>query len=159
MFEYPAELVRIVDGDTLDAEIDLGFGVFVKKRIRLFGIDTCESRTRDLVEKKKGLAAKARLKEILQKKQKRQKNTYKKQYKKAKKSFEIGEKRQKKWRKREKKERNTEKNTDTSQKRIKIAFWRLWGLLGTSKVSKSSTAGRFWEVPGLTGDIDPAAGG
>ena len=66
MFEYPAELVRIVDGDTLDAEIDLGFGVFVKKRIRLFGIDTWESRTRDLVEKKKGLAAKARLKEILQ---------------------------------------------------------------------------------------------
>ena len=33
MFEYPAELVRIVDGDTLDAEIDLGFGVFVKKRV------------------------------------------------------------------------------------------------------------------------------
>ena len=66
MFEYPAELVRIVDGDTLDAEIDLGFGVYVKKRVRLFGIDTWESRTRDLVEKKKGLAAKARLKEILQ---------------------------------------------------------------------------------------------
>ena len=66
MFEYSAEVLRIVDGDTLDAEIDIGFDVFVKKRIRLFGIDTWESRTKDLVEKKKGLAAKARLKELLQ---------------------------------------------------------------------------------------------
>ena len=67
MFEYSAEVIRIVDGDTLDAEIDIGFDVFVKKRIRLFGIDTWESRTKDLEEKKKGLAAKARLKEILHK--------------------------------------------------------------------------------------------
>lgn len=66
MFEYSAEVLRIVDGDTLDAEIDIGFDVFVKKRIRLFGIDTWESRTRDLEEKKKGLAAKARLKELLE---------------------------------------------------------------------------------------------
>ena len=66
MFEYSAEVIRIVDGDTLDAEIDIGFDVFVKKRIRLFGIDTWESRTRDLEEKKKGLAAKAGLKELLQ---------------------------------------------------------------------------------------------
>ena len=65
MFEYSAEVIRRVDGDTLDAEIDIGFDVFVKKRIRLFGIDTWESRTRDLEEKKKGLAAKARLKELL----------------------------------------------------------------------------------------------
>ena len=57
MFEYSAKVVRIVDGDTLDAEIDIGFDVFVKKRIRLYGIDTWESRTRDLEEKKKGLAA------------------------------------------------------------------------------------------------------
>tara|TARA_R100000808_G_C2041149_1_gene80716 strand:- start:77 stop:478 length:402 start_codon:yes stop_codon:yes gene_type:complete len=66
MFEYSAKVVRIVDGDTLDAEIDIGFDVFVKKRIRLYGIDTWESRTRDMEEKKKGLAAKARLIEILE---------------------------------------------------------------------------------------------
>jgi micrococcal nuclease len=57
MFEYSAELVRIVDGDTLDADIDLGFDVHVKKRIRLYGINTPESRTRDLEEKKRGKAA------------------------------------------------------------------------------------------------------
>jgi len=66
MFEYKAHLLRVVDGDTLDARIDLGFSVFVKKRIRLMGIDTWESRTKDLEEKKKGLAAKARLIELLQ---------------------------------------------------------------------------------------------
>jgi micrococcal nuclease len=65
MYEYQAELVRVVDGDTIDAEIDIGFSVFVKKRVRLYGIDVFESRTRDLEEKKKGLAAKARLKELL----------------------------------------------------------------------------------------------
>ena len=53
MYEYQAELTRIVDGDTLDCIIDIGFSVFVKKRIRLYGIDTWESRTRDLEEKKK----------------------------------------------------------------------------------------------------------
>jgi len=67
MYEYQAELTRIVDGDTLDCIIDIGFSVFVKKRIRLYGIDTWESRTRDLEEKKKGLAAKARNKELLEK--------------------------------------------------------------------------------------------
>ena len=65
MFEYNAEVLRIVDGDTLDARIDLGFDVHVNKRIRLMGIDTWESRTRDKDEKVKGLAAKARLKELL----------------------------------------------------------------------------------------------
>ena len=65
MFEYNAEVLRIVDGDTLDARIDLGFDVHVNKRIRLVGIDTWESRTRDKAEKAKGLAAKARLKELL----------------------------------------------------------------------------------------------
>ena len=65
MYEYQAELVKVVDGDTIDAEIDIGFSVFVKKRVRLYGIDVFESRTRDLEEKKKGLAAKARLKELL----------------------------------------------------------------------------------------------
>ena len=65
MFEYNAEVLRIVDGATLDARIDLGFDVHVNKRIRLMGIDTWESRTRDKAEKVKGLAAKARLKEML----------------------------------------------------------------------------------------------
>jgi micrococcal nuclease len=65
MHEYKAKLLRVVDGDTLDAEIDLGFNVFIKERVRLYGIDTWESRTRDLEEKKKGLAAKARLKELI----------------------------------------------------------------------------------------------
>tara|TARA_B100000927_G_scaffold281860_1_gene267824 strand:- start:448 stop:813 length:366 start_codon:yes stop_codon:yes gene_type:complete len=65
MYTYKAKLMRVVDGDTVDAEIDLGFGVFMKQRIRLYGINTPESRTRDLEEKERGLAAKARLTEIL----------------------------------------------------------------------------------------------
>ena len=68
MHEYNAKLIKVVDGDTLDAEIDLGFNVFIKERVRLYGIDTWERRTRDLEEKKKGLAAKARLKELVSKK-------------------------------------------------------------------------------------------
>ena len=60
MYEYICNVVHIVDGDTVDVDIDLGFGVWMKKqRIRLYGIDTPESRTRDLEEKKYGLAAKA----------------------------------------------------------------------------------------------------
>ena len=62
---YRAKLVKVVDGDTIDALIDVGFDIWVKKRIRYKGIDTWESRTRDLDEKKKGLAAKARNKELL----------------------------------------------------------------------------------------------
>tara|TARA_Y100001937_G_scaffold123734_1_gene187122 strand:+ start:3265 stop:3660 length:396 start_codon:yes stop_codon:yes gene_type:complete len=59
MFEYKCKLLRVIDGDTVDVDIDLGFGVWLRKqRIRLYGIDTPESRTRDLVEKKYGLAAK-----------------------------------------------------------------------------------------------------
>ena len=59
MYEYRCEVVHIVDGDTVDVDIDLGFGVWLhKERIRLYGIDTPESRTRDLEEKKYGLAAK-----------------------------------------------------------------------------------------------------
>ena len=65
-FEYNATLVKVLDGDTIDAYIDLGFDLKIKKRIRYMGIDTWESRTRDLEEKKKGLAAKARNKELLQ---------------------------------------------------------------------------------------------
>ena len=60
MFTYGAKLVRVADGDTVDIDIDLGFGVWLKnERIRLYGIDTPESRTRDKVEKKFGKAAKA----------------------------------------------------------------------------------------------------
>jgi len=66
MYTYNIELIRCIDGDTIDAYIDLGFSVKVKKRIRLHGINTPESRTRDLEEKAKGLAAKDRLKAILE---------------------------------------------------------------------------------------------
>ena len=62
---YRAKIDRVVDGDTVDAFIDLGFDTHVKKRIRFHGVDTWECRTRDLEEKKKGLAAKARTKELL----------------------------------------------------------------------------------------------
>ena len=65
MYEYKAKLERVVDGDTIDATIDLGFDVFVKKRIRFAGINAPESRTRDLKEKAFGLAAKDRVKSIL----------------------------------------------------------------------------------------------
>ena len=59
MFEYSCTIVRVVDGDTVDVDIDLGFGMWMKKqRIRFYGIDTPESRTRDLEEKKYGLVAK-----------------------------------------------------------------------------------------------------
>ena len=64
--EYQCELIRVLDGDTIDCWIDLGFDLKIKKRIRYMGIDTWESRTRDLDEKKKGLAAKASNKELLE---------------------------------------------------------------------------------------------
>ena len=67
MYEYKAKLKRVVDGDTCDAYIDLGFDVSVMKRIRFMGVDTWESRTRDLKEKAKGLIAKAYTKEMLEK--------------------------------------------------------------------------------------------
>ena len=65
-FEYNGTLVRVLDGDTIDCYIDLGFDLKIKKRIRYMGIDTWESRTRDKEEKVKGLAAKARNKELLE---------------------------------------------------------------------------------------------
>ena len=65
MYEYKARLLRVVDGDTVDAMVDLGFNVWIKQRIRLYGVDTWECRTRDKEEKKKGLAAKAFTKEML----------------------------------------------------------------------------------------------
>ena len=63
---YSAKLVRVVDGDTADAMIDLGFNVWVKNRIRFMGVDAWESRTRNKEEKVKGLAAKAYVKDILE---------------------------------------------------------------------------------------------
>ena len=52
MFEYKCNIVRVVDGDTVDVDIDLGFGIWVRnERVRLYGVDTPESRTRDLREK------------------------------------------------------------------------------------------------------------
>ena len=63
---YKAKLERVIDGDTVDALIDLGFDTWIKKRIRYKGIDTWESRTKDLDEKKLGLAAKDRNKELLE---------------------------------------------------------------------------------------------
>jgi len=66
MYEYRAHIIKVVDGDTVDVDIDLGFGIVLSnERVRINGIDTPESRTRDKVEKKFGLAAKARLKSLL----------------------------------------------------------------------------------------------
>jgi micrococcal nuclease len=60
------EVVKYIDGDTIDVIIDLGFHIFVKKRIRLYGINTPEVRTRDKSVKAKGIAAKERLIELCQ---------------------------------------------------------------------------------------------
>ena len=64
MHEYNAIVRRVVDGDTMDVTLDLGFDISYNNRIRLHGIDTPESRTRDLEEKERGLAAKDRVKEL-----------------------------------------------------------------------------------------------
>jgi micrococcal nuclease len=66
MYEYRCTVLRVVDGDTVDVDIDLGFGVWVRnERIRIIGIDTPEIRTSDAIEKLFGIAAKNRLGEIL----------------------------------------------------------------------------------------------
>jgi len=66
MYEYKAHVLRVVDGDTVDVDIDLGFGIWLRgERVRIMGIDTPESRTRDKLEKVFGVAAKNRLKELL----------------------------------------------------------------------------------------------
>ena len=65
MYKYNAKVTRVVDGDTVDALVDLGFDTWKKVRIRMAGINAPESRTRDLEEKKRGLAARARLKVLL----------------------------------------------------------------------------------------------
>ena len=69
MYEYQAIVKRVVDGDTVDIDIDLGFGVVLRdERVRIMGIDTPESRTSDKTEKVFGLASKERLKQLLGKK-------------------------------------------------------------------------------------------
>lgn len=65
MYTYKAKLIRIVEGDTVDAVIDLGFGVFMKQRIRLYGINTPDIRSNNLEEKEAGLDSKQRLTELL----------------------------------------------------------------------------------------------
>ena len=66
MYEYRTNLIKVVDGDTVDVDIDLGFGIWLRnERVRIMGIDTPESRTRDKVEKLFGKAASKRLKELL----------------------------------------------------------------------------------------------
>jgi micrococcal nuclease len=66
MYEYRVKILKVVDGDTVDVDIDLGFGVWLRgERVRLYGIDTPESRTRDKEEKIYGLAAKQFLKDKL----------------------------------------------------------------------------------------------
>jgi len=64
MYEYNAKVTHVVDGDTIDLSIDLGFDIWYNSRVRFLGIDTPESRTRDLEEKERGLAAKDRVIEL-----------------------------------------------------------------------------------------------
>ena len=66
LYNYKAEVTRVVDGDTVDAFIDLGFDMHSKQRVRLYGINAPETRTRDLIEKKHGKAATRRLVEMLE---------------------------------------------------------------------------------------------
>ena len=66
MYEYRAKVLKVVDGDTVDVDIDLGFNTWItNERVRIMGIDTPESRTSNAIEKKFGLAAKERLKSLL----------------------------------------------------------------------------------------------
>ena len=66
MFRYNCVIRRVVDGDTVDVDIDLGFGIWQhNERVRIHGIDTPESRTRDKVEKQFGLLAKKFVQNIL----------------------------------------------------------------------------------------------
>ena len=66
MFRYKCKIVKIIDGDTVDVDIDLGFGIWIRnERVRIHGIDTPESRTRDKEEKKFGLLAKKFVQDVL----------------------------------------------------------------------------------------------
>ena len=65
MYKYKAKLVRVIDGDTIEAMVDLGFNVWVKQTIRLHGVDAPEIRTKNIEEKARGVGARARLLEII----------------------------------------------------------------------------------------------
>ena len=65
MFEYNAICTRVIDGDTIDARVDLGFSVWIECRVRLEGIDAPETRTKNLEEKQAGLKTKAFLQAIM----------------------------------------------------------------------------------------------
>lgn len=67
MYEYKCKLTRVIDGNTIDAEIDLGFNVVVRQRVRLYGIETPVIQTNNPEEKEKGIAARTRLIELLPK--------------------------------------------------------------------------------------------
>ncbi len=76
MYQYKAKILRVVDGDTIDVLIDLGFNLHHKTRIRLYGIDTPECRTSDPEEKKYGIAAKKFVESKLQLDQNYKMNTF-----------------------------------------------------------------------------------
>ena len=65
LYNYKAEVLRVIDGDTIEVRVSLGFDTYTKKTVRLYGIDTPETRTKDLEEKERGFAAKEFLIEIL----------------------------------------------------------------------------------------------
>ena len=67
MYEYKARLVRVIDGGTIDADIDMGFQVHIGQRIKLFGVNAPDSKSHDKVEREKGIASKNRLIELLPK--------------------------------------------------------------------------------------------
>lgn len=67
MYTYKAKLVRVINGDTLDIEIDLGFDIIIKQRLKLYGIDTPDSRSTNTEIKQKGLDVKQRLMDLLTK--------------------------------------------------------------------------------------------
>lgn len=69
LYCYKAVVEKVIDGDTIDVCIDLGFKVFIKERLRLYGVDAYESRTTDKKEKAKGLKAKAFVKSMIKGKQ------------------------------------------------------------------------------------------
>lgn len=66
MYTYKVKIERVVDGDTVDVLIDLGFKIYISKRVRMYGINAAETRTKDLTEKAKGLVAKTWLETKLQ---------------------------------------------------------------------------------------------
>ena len=65
MFEYKVKLIKVIDGDTVDLEVDLGFGMKFQERFRLYGINAPETRTRNKEEKTKGMKTKAWLRDLL----------------------------------------------------------------------------------------------